>query len=127
VEEATENDLYRAMDWLLERKERIEKKLAGRHLREGGLVLYDVTSSFYEGRTCPWAQYGYNRDGEKGLPSIVYGVMTDGGAADGGGGLCGPYGRVDDGSRLGEEAGGAVWAGASGKGGRPGHADSVAD
>jgi transposase len=78
VEDATEDDLYAAMDWLLERKERIEKKLAGRHLREGGLVLYDVTSSSYEGRTCPLAQFGHNRDGERGLPIIVYGVMTDG-------------------------------------------------
>ncbi len=78
VEDATEDDLYRAMDWLSARKERIEKKLAGRHLKEGGLVLYDVTSSPYEGRTCPLAQFGHNRDGEKSLPIIVYGVMTDG-------------------------------------------------
>jgi transposase len=78
VAEATEDDLYQAMDWLLARKGRIEKKLAERHLKEGGLVLYDVTSSSYEGRTCPLAQYGHNRDGEKGLPIIVYGVMTDG-------------------------------------------------
>ncbi|PYU26476.1 MAG: transposase, partial [Acidobacteria bacterium] len=53
VGEATEDDLYEAMDWLLDRQGRIEKKLAARHLREGGLVLYDVSSSFYEGRTCP--------------------------------------------------------------------------
>jgi transposase len=78
VAEATENDLYGAMDWLLERQERIAKKLAGRHLREGGLVLYDVSSSFYEGRTCPLAQFGHDRDGRKGLPIIVYGVMTNG-------------------------------------------------
>jgi transposase len=78
VAEATEDDLYEAMDWLLERKERIEKKLAARHLREGGLVLYDVSSSFYEGRTCPLAQFGHDRDGKKGLPVIVYGVMTNG-------------------------------------------------
>ena len=58
VAEATENDLYEAMDWLGDRQERIEKKLAARHLREGGLVLYDVSSSFYEGRTCPLAQLG---------------------------------------------------------------------
>jgi transposase len=77
VEEASEDDLYQAMDWLLARQERIEKKLAARHLREGGLVLYDVTSSSYEGRTCPLAQFGHNRDGEKGLPIIVHGVMTD--------------------------------------------------
>jgi hypothetical protein len=78
VAEASEDDLYAAMDWLLERQEKIEKKLAGRHLREGGLVLYDVSSSFYEGRTCPLAQFGHNRDGKNGLPIIVYGVMTNG-------------------------------------------------
>jgi hypothetical protein len=86
VEDATENDLYAAMDWLLARKERIEKKLAKRHLVEGSLVLYDVTSSSYEGRTCPLAQLGHNRDGEKGLPIIVYGVMTDGADSDDGDG-----------------------------------------
>jgi transposase len=78
VAEATEDDLYEAMDWLLDRQERIEKKLAARHLREGGLVLYDVSSSFYEGRTCPLAQFGHDRDGKNGLPIIVYGVMTNG-------------------------------------------------
>ncbi len=78
VVEATENDLYEAMDWLWERQERIEKKLAARHLSEGGLVLYDVSSSFYEGRTCSLAQFGHDRDGKKGLPIIVYGVMTNG-------------------------------------------------
>src|SRR5208337_1274639 len=77
VEEATEDDLYQAMDWLRERQERIEQKLAARHLAEGGLVLYDVSSSSYEGRTCPLVQFGHNRDGDK-LPIIVYGVMTDG-------------------------------------------------
>jgi len=66
------------MDWLSQRKGRIEKKLAARHLTEGGLVLYDVSSSFYEGRTCPWAHFGHDRDGKKGLPIIVYGVMTNG-------------------------------------------------
>ena len=76
VQEASEDDLYAAMDWLLERQERIEKKLAARHLGEGGLVLYDVTSSSYEGRTCPLVQFGHNRDEDK-LPIIVYGVMTD--------------------------------------------------
>ena len=78
VAEATENDLYEAMDWLYARQERIEKKLAARHLREGGVVLYDVSSSFYEGRTCPLAQFGHDRDGKNGLPIIVYGVMTNG-------------------------------------------------
>jgi transposase len=77
VSEATAEDLYQAMDWLLERKPRIEKKLAERHLGEGSLVLYDVSSSYYEGRTCPLAQYGHDRDGKKGLLIIVYGLMTD--------------------------------------------------
>jgi len=78
VADATEDELYAAMDWLGERQERIEKKLAARHLTEGGLVLYDVTSSSYEGRTCPLAHFGHNRDGDKHLPIIVYGVMADG-------------------------------------------------
>lgn len=77
VQDADEDDLYAAMDWLLERKERIEKKLAERHLTDGATVLYDVTSSYYEGHTCPWAAFGHDRDGQKGLPIIVYGVMTD--------------------------------------------------
>jgi transposase len=78
VAEATEDDLYAAMDWLGERQERIEKKLAARHLYEGGLVLYDVSSSFYEGRTCPLARFGHDRDGKKQWPIMVYGVMTNG-------------------------------------------------
>jgi transposase len=77
VSDATEDELYQAMDWLLERQPRIEKKLAARHLREGSLVLYDVSSSYYEGRHCPLAKYGHDRDGQKGLPIIVYGLMTD--------------------------------------------------
>ena len=78
VADATEDDLYQAMDWLLERQPRIEKKLAARHLSEDCLVLYDVSSSYYEGHTCPLARYGHDKDGKKGLPIIVYGVMTDG-------------------------------------------------
>lgn len=77
VEDADEDDLYEAMDWLLARKQRIEKKLAKRHLSDGCTVLYDVTSSYYEGRTCPLALFGHDRDGQKRLPIIVYGVMTD--------------------------------------------------
>ena len=78
VSEATEDELYEAMDWLLQRQPRLEKKLAARHLGEGSLVLYDVSSSYYEGQHCPLAQYGHDRDGQKGLPIIVYGLMTDG-------------------------------------------------
>jgi hypothetical protein len=77
VVDATEDDLYEAMDWLLVRQGRIEKKLAKRHLQEGAVVLYDVTSSYYEGRRCSLAQFGHNRDGKKGRKIIVYGVMTD--------------------------------------------------
>jgi transposase len=77
VQDASEDELYQAMDWLLERKQRIEKKLAARHLREGSFVLYDVSSSYYEGHSCPLAKFGYGRDGKKGLPIIVYGVITD--------------------------------------------------
>jgi len=78
VQDATEDDLYAAMDWLLERQANIEKKLAARHLEDGGLVLYDISSSYYEGHTCPLAQFGHDRDGKKGLPIIVYGVLTNG-------------------------------------------------
>jgi len=76
VEDADANGLYGALDWLLERQGRIEKKLAKRHLEDGAVVLFDVSSSSYHGRTCPLARRGYNRDGEK-LPSIVYGLLTD--------------------------------------------------
>src|SRR5512142_1876597 len=77
VADATEDQLYDAMDWLLARQEMIEKKLAKRHLGDGALVLYDVTSSYYEGKTCPLARYGHDRDGKTGCPIIVYGTLTD--------------------------------------------------
>ncbi len=76
VEQADEDDLYGAMDWLLKRQERIENKLAKRHLCEGAVVLYDLTSSSYYGRTCPLATFGNNRDGKK-LPCIAYGLLAD--------------------------------------------------
>jgi transposase len=77
VEDADEDDLYAAMDWLLARQDRIEQKLAARHLTDGAVVLYDVSSSYYEGRTCPLARFGHDRDGHTGRPIIVYGVLTD--------------------------------------------------
>jgi transposase len=77
VWDATENELYAAMDWLLGRQKAIETKLAQRHLTNGGLVLYDVSSSYDEGETCPLARYGHDRDGKTGRPIIVYGVLTD--------------------------------------------------
>jgi hypothetical protein len=78
VADADVDELYDALDWLLARQPHIEQKLAARHLRDGGVVLYDVSSSYYEGRTCPLARFGHDRDGKTGLPIIVYGVMTDG-------------------------------------------------
>ncbi|RLC34351.1 MAG: IS1634 family transposase [Candidatus Nealsonbacteria bacterium] len=77
ISDADEDDLYAAMDWLYQRQNRIEKKLAEKHLHDGAQVLYDVTSSYYEGHTCILAQYGHNRDGKKGKTIIVYGMMTD--------------------------------------------------
>lgn len=77
VATATEDDLYQALDWLLARQTRVEKRLAQRHLQAGAIVLYDVSSSYYEGHTCPLARLGHNRDGKKGLPIIVYGLLTD--------------------------------------------------
>jgi hypothetical protein len=78
VETATEDELYEAMDWLLERQAVIEKKLAARHLREQGLVLYDLTSSYFEGVTCPLAAFGHNRDGKRGKLQVNYGLLTTG-------------------------------------------------
>ena len=77
VAEANEDDLYAAMDWLLARQDRVQKKLAARHLSEGGLVLYDLSSSYFEGTTCPLAKLGHNRDGKKGLLQVNYGLLTD--------------------------------------------------
>ena len=73
----TENDLYAAMRWLGTRQERIQKSLASRHLGEGSLVLYDLSSSYYEGNNCPLAEYGHNRDKKKGQNQINYGLLTD--------------------------------------------------
>jgi transposase len=75
VEGADEDELYAALDWLLARQERIEASLARRHLKEGTLVLYDVSSSYFEGRSCPLAKLGYSRDRKPGTPQIVYGLV----------------------------------------------------
>lgn len=77
VEGADEEALYAAMDWLHERQEPIEKRLAERHLQEGGRVLYDLSSSYFEGKQCPLAARGYNRDQKKGKLQINYGLLTD--------------------------------------------------
>ena len=72
-----EDDLYDALDWLLKRQPRIEKKLASRHLSEGGLMLYDLSSSYFEGEACPLAMRGYSRDKKKGKLQVNYGLLTD--------------------------------------------------
>lgn len=77
VRDASEDDLYAAMDWLLERQDRIERKLAARHLKAGGLVLYDLTSSYFEGTTCPLAKRGHDRDGKRDKLQVNYGLVTD--------------------------------------------------
>ncbi len=77
VEGASEDDLYTAMDWLAERQERVEDRLARRHLRDGELVLYDVSSSYFEGRACELAKIGYSRDGKRGTLQIIYGLLCD--------------------------------------------------
>lgn len=77
VADCSEDDLYQAMDWLLKRQARIEQKLAARHLADQTQVFYDVTSSYYEGYSCPLMQFGHDRDGKRGRPIVVYGVLTD--------------------------------------------------
>jgi len=77
ITNSSSDKLYETLYWLVDHQRIIEKKLAKRYLKEDSFALYDVTSSYYEGRTCPLARYGHNRDGKKGLPIIVYGVMTN--------------------------------------------------
>jgi len=77
VANANEDDLYAAMDWLRERQDAIQKKLAARHLSAGALVLYDLSSSYFEASCCPLARLGYSRDGRKGTLQVNYGLLTD--------------------------------------------------
>ncbi len=77
LQDADEDALYQAMDWLLQRQDRIEQRLAKRHLQDDAQVLYDVSSSYYEGHSCPLMRYGYSRDGKRGRPIVVYGVLAD--------------------------------------------------
>ncbi len=77
VERADEDDLYAAMDWLLTRQDRIQKKLAQRHLSEGGLAMYDLSSSYFEGSCCPLGKIGHSRDGKKNKLQVNYGLLTD--------------------------------------------------
>jgi transposase len=77
LDSPTEDELYRAMDWLLPQQARIEQALAKRHLAEGALLLYDLTSTYFEGRHCPLGQLGHSRDDKKGKLQIVFGLMTN--------------------------------------------------
>jgi len=77
LEGVDEDDLYRALDWLEHRKQAIERRLARRHLRPGEQALYDVSSSYFEGRSCPLAQLGYSRDRRRGSLQLVYGLLCD--------------------------------------------------
>ena len=119
VEDATEDQLYDALDWLLARQGAIEKKLARRHLGNGSLVLYDVTSSYYEGKTCPLACFGHDRDGGTGCPIIVYGALDRRRRAAGrGAGLSRQHRRPRDRPRSGRNAHPAFWFVASDTGWR---------
>jgi hypothetical protein len=77
VDQASTDQVYAAMDWLVDRQERIQRRLARRHLVPGGLVYYDLSSSWVEGRCCPLAARGYSRDRKRGLAQIEYGLVTD--------------------------------------------------
>jgi transposase len=77
LDAADETELYQAMDWLLPRQARIEQQLAQRQLSNGGLVLYDLTSTYFEGRHCPLAKLGHSRDDKSGKPQVVFGLLTN--------------------------------------------------
>jgi hypothetical protein len=77
LQAATADDLYNAMDWLLERQGHLEQQLAARHLVDGSLVLCDVTSTYFEGRACPLAHLGYSRDDKRGTLQIVFGLLCN--------------------------------------------------
>jgi hypothetical protein len=74
---ASTDEVYDAMDWLLARQDEIEAALAGRHLRQGGMALFDLSSSWVEGSHCELAAFGHSRDGKRGKPQIEYGLLTD--------------------------------------------------
>ena len=77
LDAADESELYSAMDWLLARQPRIEQELAKRELRDGAMALYDLTSTYFEGRHCPLARLGHSRDNKSGTPQIVFGLLTN--------------------------------------------------
>jgi len=77
VQDAEADDLYEAMDWLSDRQQEIEQRIAAKHLSEGSLILDDVTSTYFEGTICPLAQYGYSRDKKRGKLQIIFGLLCN--------------------------------------------------
>jgi hypothetical protein len=77
VADARSDEVYASMDWLLARQEQIEKTLAARHLQPGGMALFDLSSTWMEGKSCPLTKFGYSRDGKRGLPQIEFGLLCD--------------------------------------------------
>ncbi len=77
LEKADSDECYEALDWLVSKQEEIENRLAEKHLTEGSLILYDLTSTYFEGTHCDLAKYGYNRDKKKGKLQIVFGLLCD--------------------------------------------------
>ena len=77
IADASRDEVYAALDWLAARQQEIETRLAARHLRDGGLALFDLSSSWVTGRRCPLAAYGYSRDARRDHPQITYGLLTD--------------------------------------------------
>src|SRR6201981_612532 len=109
VSGADEDDLYAAMDWVLARKDAIEDALAARHLANGTLVLYDVSSAAFEGRTCPLGAIGHPKDGVKGRLQIVYGLLCSPEGIPGRHrGLQGQHRRPHDRGRPGDQGQGPV-------------------
>src|SRR5215472_9339527 len=113
-----EVELYRALDWLGARQSAIETALARRHLKDGALVLYDVSSSWLEGRCCKLARFGHSRDGKKGKLQIVYGLLC---AADGCPVAVEVFARSNDAGHANRQAQRALWPVARCAGRRPRH------
>ena len=127
IADATEDHLYDAMDWLLLRQQAVEKKLARRHLGEGAMVLYDVTSSYYEGKTCPLARFGHDRDGKTGCPIIVYGMLMYADGRPVAVQVIRQHRRSQDGPRPGRGPHEAVWSGVRSAGWRSWDAHTNSD
>jgi hypothetical protein len=124
---SNEDDLYEAMDWLFPRQAGIESQLASQRLTNGSLVLYDLTSTYFEGRHCSLANFGHSRDERSGNPQIVFGLLTDAeGCPVAVESLCRQHGRPLDGETPDRQTSPALRLGAHHSGGRPRHLDQCA-